>query len=659
MSPTRLGLADTGDLQGNPCRAARAFHELDWGTTPLGSQDTWPQVLRTLVDLTLNSGQPMFLVWGPARITIYNDSYADILADRHPAAMGRPLEEIWSDIYDATVAPIVAQAYAGIPVTMDDIEIVTTRRGYLEEAHFSFSYTPVRDGSGRVLGFFCACFETSQAVFEARRAKMMASLNEHLREVDDPRRILRSAIGVIADSVDASAVAFCEYDVDRKDLLVREQWCGAEHLHISPRLGEEDMTDDAIARLENGETVVIERQAASLVGSSLGWARSCLAIPVRPTEGLAAVLLVLDRGDRQWLENKVGLLANAAERTWSFFQKALNERELHASEARFRAMTDALPQLAWSVGPDARKDHFNARWYEFTGAPRNRISREGWIDFVHPNDRDDLLAQRARAWADSTGYEIEVRLWKQDEGYRTMLLRDVPVSDDAMGKVRRLGTATDIHEIRQAQRHRETLTAELHHRVKNTLAIVQAIAQQSFRGAKSHDQMLDDFHDRLSALGKAHDILTSHGWSSASLRDLVEMSLIGCGVRTERITINGPLVVLPPRTAISMTMAIHELCTNAIKYGALSCKGGGVRITWDLAPQVADAPANLVFTWTEHDGPPVVPPAERGFGTRMIERALAAELEGTSDIIFEPDGVVCRIEAEIKSSNDKVRNPET
>ena len=147
--------------------AGEMIRERDWAETPLGPRESWPQPLKTLVEVMLGSAQPMFVVWGPERILLYNDAYGEILAAKHPAALGRPFLEVWAEIGEALL-PIVDQAYSGQPVHMDDIMLVMERRGYPEETHFSFSYTPVH-GDGEIGGFFCACVETTEQVITARK----------------------------------------------------------------------------------------------------------------------------------------------------------------------------------------------------------------------------------------------------------------------------------------------------------------------------------------------------------------------------------------------------------------------------------------------------------------------------------------------------------
>lgn len=150
----------------------------DWSASPLGPPQAWPHPLRTLVAVLLGSNQPMFIAWGPERTLLYNDAYAEVLASKHPDAMGRDFLEVWSEIRE-DLTPIVEQAYAGQPVHMADIELLMLRKGYLEETHFSFFYAPVRDEAGQVAGLYCACTEITGQIMAERR---LLEMNEQLEE---------------------------------------------------------------------------------------------------------------------------------------------------------------------------------------------------------------------------------------------------------------------------------------------------------------------------------------------------------------------------------------------------------------------------------------------------------------------------------------------
>lgn len=157
----------------------RVLRQLDWTHSPLGPPACWPAQLRVLVGLMLEAKQGVLIVWGPSQITLYNDHYAEMLGARHPSAMGQPFCEVWYEIWDQ-VEPIISAAYAGRSTQMDDIAFEMLRNGYPEETHFSFSYTPVRDDEGAVLGMFCACSEITQRVLSAREVAAQARQLESL-----------------------------------------------------------------------------------------------------------------------------------------------------------------------------------------------------------------------------------------------------------------------------------------------------------------------------------------------------------------------------------------------------------------------------------------------------------------------------------------------
>jgi two-component sensor histidine kinase len=196
----------------------------------------------------------------------------------------------------------------------------------------------------------------------------------------------------------------------------------------------------------------------------------------------------------------------------------------------------------------------------------------------------------------------------------------------------------DSESVRQThERHLELLVAELNHRVKNTLAIVQSFAHQSFRSAKSSEDGVKGFEGRLIALARAHNLLTRQNWDSIGMDELVRTCLAGTE-EPERFDIKGDDVPVTPKTAVTMAMTLHELATNSIKYGALSNRRGKVVIRWGKRND------RFHFCWADEDGPAVVPPDRRGFGTRMLERALASELRGKAAIDYSPTGLVYKVE---------------
>jgi len=203
----------------------------------------------------------------------------------------------------------------------------------------------------------------------------------------------------------------------------------------------------------------------------------------------------------------------------------------------------------------------------------------------------------------------------------------------------------DITERKEAERRQRLLVNELNHRVKNTLAIVQALARRTLDGAESLPQARDALTQRLLALAAAHDVITQETWTGADLVEVVDRNLLRQLDRPDRVRVDGPSVTVSPKLALSLSLALHELLTNALKYGALSSDGGRVDLTWRTVGEPPDR--RLRITWREVGGPPVLPPQRKGFGSRLIERALAIEIGGPVVLDFAPDGVVCDIDARL------------
>jgi two-component sensor histidine kinase len=228
-------------------------------------------------------------------------------------------------------------------------------------------------------------------------------------------------------------------------------------------------------------------------------------------------------------------------------------------------------------------------------------------------------------------------------GGRWISYRLFPLGD-GMGVVFR-----DMTDRKRAEEQRDLLIKELEHRVKNTLTTVQSIASQSFRTAGVGHDALRAFDARLIALGNVHGVLTKQSWDAANLRDVVWAALRPHSAPgLDRFTVEGPDVQVGPKCAVAFSMAAHELCTNAIKYGALSTEAGRVAIDWNAANE------RLHWQWRERGGPPVTVPDRTGFGSRMIERALALQLSGKVTIDYRPSGLVCTIDAPLAAMLDHV-----
>ena len=245
---------------------------------------------------------------------------------------------------------------------------------------------------------------------------------------------------------------------------------------------------------------------------------------------------------------------------------------------------------------------------------------------------------------------VEVKL--QHLAERTFLLSAGPLVDEKKSSVGSIVTLTEITERKRAEEQQATIAAELNHRIKNILTVVQALATQTTRSSKSLESFNNAFAGRLKALATAHNILMKTNWASVHFNELLDTVLAPFrSPGEERIRLNGPQILLPVDAVVSLSMAFHELTTNALKYGALSVDGGHVEIRWQLVNR-DDQMVELL--WQEIGGPTVERARKSGFGTLLIDRALEHDLDAKTEIVFDPQGLRCVVKFRLSVAEEVV-----
>jgi PAS domain S-box-containing protein len=926
--------------------AGRLLRARDWSSLTLDSPERWRVALQTLVGVMLGSNQPMFIIWGPQRTLLYNDAYSEILADKHPAAMGGDFLEVWQEIRD-DLLPIVEQAYRGEPVQMDDIELWMERNGVREEAHFAFSYTPVRGETGTVDGFFCVCQEITGQVDAERKlreseARAKADADRVRLALDagaiigtwfwdlpsdsftvdeqfanafgiDPKlgrtglrleQVIATVhpddrsglIGAIEAAIERGGPYAHQYRVCRTD--GRYHWIeangrvdkGADGTPVSfpgvlldveerrrtetalraseefnrrvlasssdcikvldlkgqlefmseggmgvmevddfssvsgafwPDFWEGEERAKALRALEDakrGTTGRFQGYAATRKGSPRWW--DVVVTPINGVTGQPEKLLSVSRDMTSTMHAQATLretsrrldailnntreavflmdhqqhcvYANAAaEKLTGFRAEQLQGRPLHdvihhkkpdgsyypieecpidrafparaqmSGEELFIAPDGSFYPVGFTASPllddegrpvgtviearniaeeKAREEalqeqkrtletlnrtgaavaaelnlervvqtvtdagveltgaqfgafFYNVRneageafmLYTLSGADRSQFESYGLpratavfkptFDGDGVVRSDDILADprygRNSPHQGMPKGHLPVRSYlavpvtsrsgevigglffghpepgKFNEHHETLMLGIAGQAAVAMDNARLYRNAQlEIEQRRRAEKQQQLLINELNHRVKNTLAIVQSLAQQSFKSDVPSDAAREAFNARLSALAAAHNLLTRRHWEKALLSEIISSSIHAtAGEASAQVVIKGPEVVVSPQTAVSLAMAVHELSTNAIKYGALSSEAGTIAVTWEVSKD--EARPRLRLEWREGGGPTVAVPTRKGFGTRMIERGLAAELQGQVVLEFAPSGLRCVIDAPI------------
>ncbi|PEQ13727.1 histidine kinase [Novosphingobium sp. PC22D] len=326
-------------------------------------------------------------------------------------------------------------------------------------------------------------------------------------------------------------------------------------------------------------------------------------------------------------------------------QKRIRSR-LAESEQRFRLMADNISQLAWIADGDGWIFWYNKRWFDYTGTTHEQMQGWGWKAVHHPEHVDRVVERIQHSWDTGEDWEDTFPLRGADGNYRWFLSRAVPIRDEA-GVVRLwFGTNTDVTEMRDAEQRIELLLQEVNHRSKNMLAVIRSLARRS--DANSRD-FLERFDQRIAAIAANQDLLVSRAWSQVPLREMLETQLQFLADAQAQCELAGPIVELSPAAAEALAMAVHEMATNALKYGALSIPEGRVRIVWTVSGDGSSQDRRFAISWRESGGPAVAPPQGAGFGTRVIVDVPRHKLAAQVKADYPPEGFAWTLECPLEA----------
>lgn len=333
--------------------AGRVLAQRDWGTSTLCHPDTWPAPLRSVVELMLGSKFPMFVAWGKELGFIYNDAYAEILGDKHPYAMGARFEEIWREIW-SDILPLIEAALSGKGTYQEDLPLFMNRRGYDEKAWFTFSYSPIHDENGEVVGMFCAVAETTAKVLAERRQNFVVDLSDTLSQLVDPVEVTAAAAKRLGEHLKVGRAGYGEISDTGDVVRVARDWTDGSMASLA---GEARVLDafgpEIISELRRGRTLTVEDCQTDVRTSSLDYlstwdsigVRSLIVAPLLDDERLVAILYVHSDVPRAWSDLDVRLVQDVGSRTWSAVERLHTEGALRASEAALADEVEALERL--------------------------------------------------------------------------------------------------------------------------------------------------------------------------------------------------------------------------------------------------------------------------------------------------------------------------
>jgi PAS domain S-box-containing protein len=317
---------------------------------------------------------------------------------------------------------------------------------------------------------------------------------------------------------------------------------------------------------------------------------------------------------------------------------------LQEGEERFRQFASAAASGLWIRNAGSLEmEYVSPAMATIHGAPGDTLMGgvERWAALLLPQDRADALTHVEAARA-GTSVVHEFRIQRQDDhSFRWLRNTHFPLRD-AEGEVRRIGgIVEDVTPARLAVEHQGILLAELQHRVRNTLGMIRSIVNRTAKGATSVEDYRERLEGRLLALARVQALLTRTANAGVSLRGIIESEVGAQAHHPAQLELDGSDLLLPPKVAEVLTLAFHELATNALKYGALMVPEGRVRVRWTVSPQ--DGEQWLTLDWIESGGLPPPPASRRGFGSELIEARIPYELSGTGKVTIGPEGAHCHM----------------
>lgn len=597
---------------------------------------------------------------------LYNDAYAPMLGERHPSALGVPFREAWPDIWDE-IAPLVTRVFAGRTMTFQDARMIMKRYGYEEETWWNFSYSPVRDETGAVAGLLNVTVDAS-ARKRAERAEAVAhATDERLARVLDG---MGEGFGLLAPDF---TILEHNREALRLDGRKREQIVGRSLWDTFP--GVETSEVGALLRhaMSTRQSVSVEHYYTWEEGHAL-W----LEMRAYPTTDGTLALFWSDATARRQAQDALRM----SEERQTFLLKLSDTFRLDADETSVgRTCVEALSRQMdvdrcyitemfedeniGIVGPEfyAPGLHPISGKHSFDNYPdAMRRVRSGMslisVDVANDPELSELdkaslgkgVQVQAIAsaflyrgdgrpiWALTVG-SATPRAWTRDE---IQLVQEV--GERAWAAIER---ARDAAEQKAANDRQQLLLAELQHRVRNILANIRSIAHRTAESSHTVEDMSMHLNGRISALARTQAMLSRNPGAGVDLEDILRDELLGQVGVEDQITIEGDGVELSPKAAEVVTLALHELATNAVKYGALRDGTGKVAVVWRKLDREGETWLRLA--WVE-SGVRVVATAPRrdGFGTELITRRVPYELAGSGTIDLRPGGISATIEIPLR-----------
>jgi PAS domain S-box-containing protein len=565
--------------------------------TALRARET---LLRSATD---NAAVGLVMLDRERRYNFANPAYAKILGLPHSAAelIGKGPADVLGPVYKTQISPQLDRAFAGERVTY---ELARPRAGAAtaEMDHYVVVYDPQCNHQGKVVGVIVTLFD----ITERKAAEQaLAESKQQLQFVADHAPVL---------------IAQC--DVERRYKFVNRPYAdffGCRPADIVGRHARQLLGEQAYA------------EAAPYMEEALAGHRSEFDLELPNTPRGPRAVRVVYAPDFDASGRSVGWVAAALDVT--------DRKQAEAELARLAAIVESSDDAIISETLEGRITSWNSGAVRIFGYKANEMTHQPITRIIPPEvhgEEEQILARLKR------GERIEhyetTRVAKDGRRIDVSVTAS-PVHDKAGTVIGASKVARDITERKRAEEHVRFLMRELSHRTKNVMAVVQAISWQTVRKSLDLKDFEERFTQRLEALARSHDLLVKRDWQGVGLEDLVRAQLEPfVDSAGERLEVHGPALLLKPQAAQDLGMALHELATNASKYGALSVATGTIEIAWTVDGRTAEA-KRFLMTWRESGGPMVSPPVRTGFGSTVITRTLRSTFKAKAELDYRAEGL--------------------
>ena len=433
----------------------------------------------------------MAILAGPDhRVDFVNPGYRKLIGNRD--ILGMTIAEGVPDAAAQGYVTLLDTVYqSGTPFSADGARyaVQSAPGEAVDERYVDFVFQPVRSATGDITGILVQGIDVTERVLAQARREALVRLSEAVRNLRTPEEIIFQACAILGETLGVSRVGYGTINADAETLTVERDWNAAGVESVAGTLNMRDY-GSYIDDLKLGKVVAIAdvtsdaRTRESVAALKARHASALVNVPVTEHGKLVALVFLNHREARNWLAEELALIKEIAERTRSASERLRSELAVRLSEAKFRTMADAMPQMVWSTLPDGFHDYYNQQWYDFTGLPHGSTDGDAWNDVFHPDDQAGAWERWRHSLATGETYEIQYRLRHHSGVYRWVLGRALPLHDEAGRIMRWMGTCTDIHvqklsedEWREASQRKDEFLAMLAHELRNPLAPISTAAQ--------------------------------------------------------------------------------------------------------------------------------------------------------------------------------------